>query len=151
MPSEDLAAERRWRIGSAIGKSTPLKKIDIHVSHLFLRREHADKLKQAVKLPLLDSSPIDARRSTCEGAGGERLLRVPASSKSGPDLTGNPGTHIVGRIAKRPGLGRRDATLDETAKAGIPGPSQISRLSASTIVTHRSSDVSDVTAAIARA
>jgi len=63
---DQTAVVEALRSGSASGESSPLKQIDTHVSHLFLGRRHAYKLKRAVKLPFLDFSTIDARRSACE-------------------------------------------------------------------------------------
>jgi aminoglycoside phosphotransferase family enzyme len=63
---DQKAVVEALRSGLATGESSPLKQIDTHVSHLFLGRRHAYKLKRAVKLPFLDFSTIESRRSACE-------------------------------------------------------------------------------------
>ncbi|WP_158808966.1 phosphotransferase [Beijerinckia sp. L45] len=67
MPDRDqTAVVEALRSGSATGALMPLKQIDTHVSRIFLGCEHAYKLKRAVRLPFLDFTTIEARRSACE-------------------------------------------------------------------------------------
>ena len=63
---DQTAVVEALRSGLAVGGSEPLKQIDTHISRLFLGRKHAYKLKRAVRLPFLDFSTIEARRSACE-------------------------------------------------------------------------------------
>jgi aminoglycoside phosphotransferase family enzyme/predicted kinase len=42
------------------------RRIDTHISHVFLAGDQAWKLKRAVRLPFLDFSSIEARRAACE-------------------------------------------------------------------------------------
>lgn len=44
----------------------PLRRIDTHVSHLFLGRSHVFKLKRAVHLPFADFTSPDARHRACQ-------------------------------------------------------------------------------------
>jgi len=52
--------------GSAVGASHPLRRIDTHMSHLFLGEGRAFKLKRALRHPFADLASVDARRIACE-------------------------------------------------------------------------------------
>jgi aminoglycoside phosphotransferase family enzyme/predicted kinase len=52
--------------GVAVGEPGPLARIDTPMSHVFLGRTHAYKLKRAVRLPFADMSDLEARRRGCE-------------------------------------------------------------------------------------
>ena len=66
--------------GSATDDSEPLKRMDTHMSRLFLSREHAYKLIRRRRHPFADMTPLAARRRACEvgfRAGPDRR-RIPA-------------------------------------------------------------------------
>ncbi len=52
--------------GVAVGEPGPLTRIDTPMSHVFLGRTHAYKLKRPVRLPFADMSERDTRRMACE-------------------------------------------------------------------------------------
>ena len=52
--------------GAAVGESQPLRRIDTHMSHVFLARDRVYKLKRAVDHPFVDLSSLAARRTACE-------------------------------------------------------------------------------------
>ncbi|MEZ5657403.1 MAG: AAA family ATPase [Burkholderiaceae bacterium] len=52
--------------GAVAGVSLSAPRIDTHLSHVFLTRERAYKLKRAVRLPFVDFSTIERRRAACE-------------------------------------------------------------------------------------
>jgi len=51
---------------STYGLTSPVERIDTHISHLFLIGTRAFKLKRAVSLPYLDFSTPDRRFATCK-------------------------------------------------------------------------------------
>lgn len=52
--------------GMATRDGRPLRRIDTHMSHLFLGPEHVYKLKRGVRHVFGDMSSVDARRMACE-------------------------------------------------------------------------------------
>jgi hypothetical protein len=52
--------------GRASGDAAPLKRIDTHMSHLFLGPRRVYKLKRAVRHAFADMTTLDARRRACE-------------------------------------------------------------------------------------
>ncbi|MDR3507304.1 MAG: AAA family ATPase [Caulobacteraceae bacterium] len=52
--------------GSALGSGQPLKRIDTHMSRLFLGRDRVFKLLRSRRHPFADMSSIEARRQACE-------------------------------------------------------------------------------------
>jgi uncharacterized protein len=68
MPSErdQAAIVDALASGAATGDDQPLKRIDTHMSHLFLGRARAYKLKRSVRHPFADMRSIEARRLACE-------------------------------------------------------------------------------------
>src|SRR3954451_7132417 len=82
---------------SGIGPSGRVKRIDTHVSVVFLGNDRALKVKRAVQLPFLDYSTLEKRRHACE----EELK---ANSRNAPELyrrvvaiaRGTDGTFEVG-------------------------------------------------------
>ncbi|MDR3510731.1 MAG: AAA family ATPase [Caulobacteraceae bacterium] len=52
--------------GQASGERAPLKRIDTHMSHLFLGATRVYKLKRAIRHPFADMSTPEARRRACE-------------------------------------------------------------------------------------
>ncbi len=52
--------------GAATGAHQPLKRVDTHMSHLFLGPERAYKLKRSLRHSFADFSTLEARRRMCE-------------------------------------------------------------------------------------
>src|ERR1035438_6834232 len=52
--------------GSATGEARPLKRVDTHMSHLFLGQARAYKLKRSLRHPFADMSSVEARHAMCE-------------------------------------------------------------------------------------
>lgn len=52
--------------GEVLGIPGPVERIDTHLSHVFLSRDKAYKLKRSVRLPFVDFSLLDERRTACE-------------------------------------------------------------------------------------
>lgn len=50
----------------AAGNEGPLRRVDTHMSHVFLGRDHVYKLKRSVRHPFADMSSLEARRVACE-------------------------------------------------------------------------------------
>ena len=63
---EQAAVVAALESGRASGDGAPLRRIDTHMSHLFLGRTHVYKLKRAVAHPFADMSTLAARRAACE-------------------------------------------------------------------------------------
>lgn len=57
----------------------PDKRIDTHISHVFLVGRHAYKLKKAIKLDFLDYTSLEARRLACE-------REIELNSKTAPQI-----------------------------------------------------------------
>jgi hypothetical protein len=71
--SEDALAEPSQSVivaalqaGAATGEDRPLKRIDTHMSHLFLGAAKAYKLKRSLRHSFADMSSVEARRQACE-------------------------------------------------------------------------------------
>jgi aminoglycoside phosphotransferase family enzyme/predicted kinase len=54
-----------FEAGCVDGAPSPVKRIDTHMSHVFLSGERAFKLKRAVRLPFADLSTLAQRRVAC--------------------------------------------------------------------------------------
>lgn len=52
--------------GAATGESRPLKRLDTHMSHVFLSSTRAFKLKRSVRHAFWDMTSLEARRQACE-------------------------------------------------------------------------------------
>jgi aminoglycoside phosphotransferase family enzyme/predicted kinase len=52
--------------GAATGDGRPLKRIDTHMSHIFLGKERVYKLKRSRRHPFADMSSAELRRRACE-------------------------------------------------------------------------------------
>lgn len=64
---------------AAHGVAGPVKRIDTHISNVFLAGDRVLKLKRAVKLPYLDFSTAEARRAACEA-------EVAVNRRTAPEL-----------------------------------------------------------------
>lgn len=64
--AEQAATVEALESGRALGAREPLRRIDTHMSHLFLGREHVYKLKRAQAHPFADLASLAARRASCE-------------------------------------------------------------------------------------
>lgn len=62
---DQQAVVRALESGAATGQG-PLKRIDTHMSHLFLGENRVYKLKQNRRHPFADMSTVEARRQSCE-------------------------------------------------------------------------------------
>jgi aminoglycoside phosphotransferase family enzyme len=52
--------------GAAVGEPAPLRRLDTHMSHVFLGAEHVYKLKRAVHHPFADFSTLSQRYAACQ-------------------------------------------------------------------------------------
>lgn len=52
--------------GAATGDPRPLKRLDTHMSRVFLGEDRVYKLKRSVRLPFADMSTLEARHRSCE-------------------------------------------------------------------------------------
>jgi aminoglycoside phosphotransferase family enzyme/predicted kinase len=77
MSHDQAALVRALESGEALGESGPLRRIDTHLSHIFLGRERAYKLKRAVRMPFVDFTSLEARRRACEAELGINLALAP--------------------------------------------------------------------------
>lgn len=64
--AEQAATVEALESGQAVGAPAPLRRIDTHMSHLFLGPERVYKLKRAQAHPFADFSSLAARRASCE-------------------------------------------------------------------------------------
>ena len=118
--------------GAAVGDGQPLKRIDTHMSHLFLGRTRVYKLKRALRHPFADMSSAEARRQACEA-------ELAVNRALAPDLyeavlpvvrdgeairIGGSGQVIDWVVAMR--RFSDGALLDELAGAGALTPEQVS-------------------------
>jgi aminoglycoside phosphotransferase family enzyme/predicted kinase len=53
-------------LAAGAGSGVPAKRIDTHISIVFLAADRVLKIKRAVKLPFLDNSTLEQRRRCCE-------------------------------------------------------------------------------------
>uniref|UniRef100_B0T0N2 Aminoglycoside phosphotransferase domain-containing protein n=1 Tax=Caulobacter sp. (strain K31) TaxID=366602 RepID=B0T0N2_CAUSK len=51
--------------GAASGEAGPLRRLDTHMSHVFLGVEHVYKLKRAIRHPFVDFSTLEKRQAAC--------------------------------------------------------------------------------------
>jgi aminoglycoside phosphotransferase family enzyme/predicted kinase len=66
MNDEQAETVRALQSGEAMGVRGALKRIDTHLSHVFLAPDRVYKLKRAVKLPFVDFSTLQQRHAACE-------------------------------------------------------------------------------------
>lgn len=52
--------------GSAVGAGQAMRRIDTHMSHIFLGEGRAYKLKRALRHPFADMTSVEGRRAACE-------------------------------------------------------------------------------------
>ena len=64
-PSQEPVVEA-LQSGRALGSARALTRIDTHMSHVFLARDRAYKLKRAVRMPFVDFTTVELRRAACE-------------------------------------------------------------------------------------
>lgn len=129
--------------GAATGEAGPLRRIDTHLSHVFLGRERAYKLKRAVRLPFVDFSRVEQRRAACEAElEVNRRFAGPLYEAVRPITRGPDGRLQVG--AGGPALDwvvvmRRfadGALFDELAKAGRLEPDLVGEAVRAVARTH---------------
>ena len=53
-------------LAAGAGSGAPMKRIDTHISIVFLAPDRVFKIKRAVRLPFLDNSTLEQRRHCCE-------------------------------------------------------------------------------------
>ena len=71
LPLTDVAADQIGIVaaleqGTASGDATPLRRIDTHMSHVFLGPRRVYKLKRSIRYPFCDFSTVEARRQACD-------------------------------------------------------------------------------------
>ncbi len=66
MAEDQTAIVDALESGRATGEDRPLRRIDTHMSHVFVGRDRVYKLKRAVRLPFVDFSTLELRRRACE-------------------------------------------------------------------------------------
>lgn len=85
-------------LAGGAGSGVPARRIDTHISTVFLAPDRVLKIKRAVKLPFIDNSSLEKRRHCCEeelavnAANAPRIYRrvVPITREAnGPALDGN--------------------------------------------------------------
>ena len=52
-------------LAAGAGSGTPARRIDTHISIVFLAADRVLKIKRAVRLPFLDNSTLERRRRCC--------------------------------------------------------------------------------------
>jgi aminoglycoside phosphotransferase family enzyme/predicted kinase len=65
-PLDQSAIVAAIESGLATGEHRPLKRIDTHMSHVFLGRDRVYKLNRSIRHPFADLSSLEARRLACE-------------------------------------------------------------------------------------
>jgi aminoglycoside phosphotransferase family enzyme/predicted kinase len=66
-------------LAAGAGTGAPTKRVDTHISIVFLAKDRVLKIKRAVKLPFLDNSTLEHRRLCCE----EELA---VNTRNAPDI-----------------------------------------------------------------
>jgi aminoglycoside phosphotransferase family enzyme/predicted kinase len=79
MNDDQSEAVRALQSGEATGDPGPLKRIDTHLSHVFLGADRAYKLKRALRMPFVDFSTLEKRRLACEA-------EIDANRRFAPEL-----------------------------------------------------------------
>ncbi len=126
------------------GERGTVRRIDSHISHLFLIGEHAFKLKRAVRLPYLDFTGVDNRRRYCE-------VEVTVNRRTAPEiylglaplLQGADGASVLGAVVEPGDAGAvegacdwvvvmrrfdQDCLFDAMARTGTLTPPLVARL-----------------------
>jgi aminoglycoside phosphotransferase family enzyme/predicted kinase len=132
--AEQREAAEALQSGRATGAGAPLRRIDTHISHVFLAPELAYKLKRAVRLPFLDFSTLELRRGACEAElevnrrlapqlylGVEPVTR----GSDGAVTVAGPGEPIDWVVVMR--RFEDGALLEEMARAGTLTPALVGR------------------------
>jgi aminoglycoside phosphotransferase family enzyme/predicted kinase len=110
--------------GAATGSGRPLKRIDTHMSHIFLGAERVYKLKRSRRHPFADMSSADLRRRACEAelvvnralAPGLYEAVLPVCRDRGGIRIGGPGEAVDWVVVMR--RFPDGALLEEIAEAG---------------------------------
>jgi aminoglycoside phosphotransferase family enzyme len=127
--------------GAAMGEPEPLRRLDTHMSHVFLGAEHVYKLKRAIRHPFADLSTLSRRYAACQAE--LRLNRRLAPTlyeavapvrraADGQIRLGGPGVTLDYVVVMR--RFPDGALLDEIAQAGALTERQI--LEAVDIIAH---------------
>lgn len=87
--------------GTATGDDRPLRRIDTHMSHLFLGETRVYKLKQSRLHPFADMSSLEARRRACEAElAVNRALAPDLYEAVAPVVRGEDGAIQVGGVGE---------------------------------------------------
>ncbi len=65
-------------LAAGAGSGTPARRIDTHISIVFLAADRVLKIKRAVRLPFLDNSTLERRRRCCEAELAVNARNAPA-------------------------------------------------------------------------
>lgn len=129
--------------GEATGEGRPLRRVDTHMSHLFLGEARAYKLKRALRHPFADMSTVEARRQACEAELAVNRALAPDLYESVLPLTrsgagvirlGGAGTPIDWVVTMR--RFPDGALFDEIATAGRLTPDLVRQATAAIATFH---------------
>ena len=134
--------------GRVRGAPGPLRRIDTHMSHVFLGRDRVFKLKRAVRMPFVDFSTLEARRAACETElevnrrfasrlylGVEPIIR----DEAGGFRLGGPGAPADWLVVMRPFAA--GALFDEMARAGVLTTDLVGQAADKIAVAHAAAEV----------
>jgi uncharacterized protein len=155
--------QARWRCGAAavtdaadqeavlafLGRRGKVKRVDTHISIVFLEGDRALKIKRAVRLPFLDYSTLDKRKHACEEelAVNKRYApkiyrRVVPITQEGDGLAiGGNGETVEWAVE----MARFDEerTFDHLAGHGVITPELADALADAMLAAHRGAPISD--------
>ncbi len=138
---------RALQSGAAVGAPGPLRRIETHLSQVFLAPERVYKLKRAVRLPFVDFSTLAQRRAACEAETRVNRAFAPGLYLGTEPLTRGPDGAVrlggEGEVLDWVVVMRRfpdGALFDEMARDGRLTPSLIGEAAERIALAHATAD-----------
>lgn len=131
--------------GAATGDDRPLKRLDTHMSRVFLGPDRVYKLKRSVHLPFADMSSLEARRRSCDAELDVNMALAPRLYEGVRPITlapdgglrvGGPGQPVDWVVVMR--RFPDGALLDEIARDGRLTPDLVGRTAEAVAAFHAS-------------
>ena len=132
-----------------LGRSRNTKRVDTHISTVFLEPDRVLKIKRAVRLPFLDFSTLDKRKHACEEELAVNRRFAPKIYRRVVPITqAHDGLHVGGdgRVVEwAVEMARFDEkrTLDHLAGHGVITPELADALAEVMLAAHRGAPTSD--------
>ncbi len=134
-------------LAGGAGTGVPARRIDTHISIVFLSADRVLKIKRAIKLPFLDNTTLEQRRRCCEeelvvnARNAPAIYRrvVPVTSEADGLALGGKGPPIEWAVEMARFDERR--TLDHLAAARAIPPGTADRLAETMLASHANAPV----------